>query len=192
MCHLVNFLDMIKPEDHWSCITYPSAEDMLKSVVIEEKKFKHSPWAGAEPIRAKILMSKGRPHRNGHSLQVWKESLQPLTLYTSFHDLMNVYSHRSGGDNPKGQNFYVNRNLLSLGHLLQVSKNSLWSLILHNCFQDFIHVYSPAAEADNPLVTKFWCQQEHLVPSVIYCKFKKKIALKSDFMQFFSWFKTCT
>ena len=38
----------IKPEDHWSCITHPSAEDMLKSVVIEENKFKHSPWAGAD------------------------------------------------------------------------------------------------------------------------------------------------
>ena len=27
-----------EPEDHWSCIAYLSAEDMLKSVVIEEKK----------------------------------------------------------------------------------------------------------------------------------------------------------
>ena len=37
-----------KPEDHWSCIAHLSAEDMLKSAVIEEKKFKHSPWAGAD------------------------------------------------------------------------------------------------------------------------------------------------
>ena len=28
-----------KPEDHWSCIAHPSAEDMLKLVVIEEKQF---------------------------------------------------------------------------------------------------------------------------------------------------------
>ena len=27
-----------KLEDHWSCIAHLSAEDMLKSVVIEEKK----------------------------------------------------------------------------------------------------------------------------------------------------------
>ena len=39
---------MSKPEDHWSCITHLSAEDMLKSAVIEEKKFKHSTWAGAD------------------------------------------------------------------------------------------------------------------------------------------------
>ena len=31
-------------------------------------------------------MSTGRPHHYGHLLQVYKESLQPLTLYTSFHD----------------------------------------------------------------------------------------------------------
>ena len=47
-----------------------------------------------------------------------KESLQPLTLYTSFHDLINVYSRRSGTDNPRVQNFDVNRNF---EHLLQVS-----------------------------------------------------------------------
>ena len=35
-----------KLEDHWSCIAHLSAEDMLKSAVIEEKKFKHSPRVG--------------------------------------------------------------------------------------------------------------------------------------------------
>ena len=30
-----------QPEDHWSCIAHLSAEDMLKSAVIEEKKFKN-------------------------------------------------------------------------------------------------------------------------------------------------------
>ena len=30
-----------KPEDHWSCIAHLSAEDMLKSAVIEEKKFQN-------------------------------------------------------------------------------------------------------------------------------------------------------
>ena len=37
-----------KPEDHWSCIAHLSAEDMLKSAVIEEKKFKHSPREAAD------------------------------------------------------------------------------------------------------------------------------------------------
>ena len=38
----------MKPEDNWSCIAHLSAEDMLKSVVIEEKKFEHSPRVGAD------------------------------------------------------------------------------------------------------------------------------------------------
>ena len=59
-------------------------------------------------------------------------------------------------------------------HLLQVSKKPLCSLILYNLFHDFIHVYSPRAGVDNPLGTKFWRQQEHLVISVICCKYKKK------------------
>ena len=59
-------------------------------------------------------MSTGRPHHYGHLLQVYKEALQPLTLFTSFHDLLNVYSCRSGAVNPRGQNFDGNRNLFSL------------------------------------------------------------------------------
>ena len=30
-----------KPEDHWSCIAHLSAEDMLKSAVVEENKFEN-------------------------------------------------------------------------------------------------------------------------------------------------------
>ena len=40
--------DNKQPEDHWSCIAHQNAEDMLKSAVIEEKKFKHSPRVGAD------------------------------------------------------------------------------------------------------------------------------------------------
>ena len=44
-CALINNM---KPEDHWSCIAPLSAEDMLKSAVIEEKKFKYSPRVGTD------------------------------------------------------------------------------------------------------------------------------------------------
>ena len=76
------------------------------------------------------------------------------------------------------------------GHLLQVSNKPLWSLTLYKFVHDFIHVYSPGTGADNTLGTRVWCQQEHLVTSVI-CYKLKKISLKSDFIHFFSWFYTC-
>ena len=60
-----------------------------------------------QPIRAIILMSTGRPYHFGNNyylLQVSRQSLPPLTLHTSFHDLI-VYSRRSGADNPQGTKF---------------------------------------------------------------------------------------
>ena len=100
----------------------------------------------------------------------FKKNLFNLWLYTSFHE----YSRSSGADNPKVQNFDVNRNLLSLLSFATSFKKSLWSLILYNFLHDFIHVYSPGAGADNPLGMKFGCQQEHLITLDICCKLKKK------------------
>ena len=88
---------------------------MLKSAVIQEKKFKHSPrvvadntfgpkfWYQQEGLITMVICRK------------FKKNLFILWLYTYFfHDLINVYSWRSGADNPRGQNFDVNRNILSL------------------------------------------------------------------------------
>ena len=99
-------------------------------------------------------MSTGRPHHCGHLLQVKRISLTS-DLYTSFHDLINVYSHSSRADNPRRQNFDVNRNLLSLrSFATSFKKISLKSDFIHLFIHNFIHVYSPGAGADNPLGTK--------------------------------------
>ena len=51
-----SYTGISKPEDHWSCSAHLSAADMLKSAVIEEKKFKHSPRVGADnPLGPKFL-----------------------------------------------------------------------------------------------------------------------------------------
>ena len=76
----------------------------------------------------------------------------------SFRDLINVYSHRSGADNPRGQNFDVNRNLLSLRVICYMLPNNLFEVWFYTIFSWFY---------------TFWCQQEHLVTSVICCKFRK-------------------
>ena len=108
-----------EPEDHWSCTAHLSAEDMLKSAVIEEKKFKHSPWAKADnPSVPKFWCQ----HEGLITMVIcckFKKNLFNLWLY----DLINVYSHRSGADNPRGQNFDVNRNLLSLRSFAKFQNN---------------------------------------------------------------------
>ena len=75
---------------------------------------------------------------------------------------------------PREQNFDVNRNLLPLWSFATSLKTISLKSDFYNFFHDFIHVYSPEAGAVNPLGTKFWCQQEHLVTSVICCKLKQK------------------
>ena len=131
-------------EDHWSCIAHLIAEDMLKSAV--------SPWAGTDnPLEPKFWCQQvglitmvifGKFTKNPFNL--W--------LYTFFHDLINVYSRRSGADNPRGQNFDVNRNLLSLQSFATSFKQISLKSDFIQFFHDFIHVStcSPEAGADNP------------------------------------------
>ena len=66
-----------------------------------------------------------------------------------------MYIAACRAENPRGQNFDVNRYHLSLRSFATSLKKSLSSLILYNFVHDFIHVYSPGAGADNPLGMKF-------------------------------------
>ena len=74
--------------------------------------------------------------------------------------------------------FDINKNILSLWSFVASLKSPI------HFFNEFMHEGSPGAGADNPLGTTFWCQQEHLVTSVICCNFEK-ISLKTDFIHFF-------
>ena len=129
-------------------------------------------------------MSTGRPHHYGHLLQVYKKSLQPLTLYTSFHDLINVYSRRVGADNPRGQNFDVNRNLLSLQSLATSFKKISLKSDFIQFFHDFIHVYtcSPKQGQTAPRGQSFNVNRNVLSFHSFDASFKK-MPLKSDFIQ---------
>ena len=76
---------------------------------------------------------------------------------------------------PRGLNFDVNRNVLSL-HSLAASftKMSLKSDFIQ-FFHHLIHVYSPGAGTDSPLGTKFSCQQKGLITLPICCRFQRNV-----------------
>ena len=125
-------------------------------------------------------MSTGRPHHYGHLLQVETESLQPLTLYTSFHDLINIYSCRSGADNHRGQNSDVNRKL-TLDIWYKFKKISLKS--------DFIQFFSYMYIAPGQGLTTPWGQNFDVIRNILslwsFVASFQKISLMSDFIQFF-------
>ena len=70
-----------------------------------------------------------------------------------------MYIHVAPGQGlttPRGRNFYVNRNILTLwSFVASFKKISLKSDFMHFFFHDFIHVYSPGVGADSPQGTKF-------------------------------------
>ena len=109
-----------------------------------------------------------------------------MTLYTSFHDLINVYSWRSGADNPRGQNFDVNRNLLSLpSFAASFKKISLKSDFIHFFFFMILYMYiAPGQGLTTPWGQNFDVNRNILSLWSFVASFKK-ISLKSDFIQFF-------
>ena len=76
------------------------------------------------------------------------------------------------------------------GHLLQVKKNlfEVWFYTIF--FHDFIHVYSPGAGQTAPRGQSFEVNRNVLSLQSFVASFKK-MSMKSDFIQFFSWFNTC-
>ena len=55
---------------------------------------------------------------------------------------------------PRGQNFDVNRNVLSLHSFVASFKQMSLKSDFIQCFHDLIHVYSPGPGADSPKGTK--------------------------------------
>ena len=151
---------------------------MLKSTVIEEKKFKHSPWAGTDnPLGPNVLCQQEDVITMVICCKFEKNlfNLWFIDIFTWFNKCIYVYSCRSGADNPRKKFWCQQKPLVTSVICYKFKKKSLWSRILNNFFHDFIHVYSPGEGADDPLGTKFRCQQEHLVTSVICCKFQNNL-----------------
>ena len=86
-------------------------------------------------------MSTGRPHHYGHLLQVQKESLQPLTLYTSFDDLITVYRPRSGADNPRGSKFLCQQKPLVTSVIFYMFQINLFEVWFYTIFFMILYMY---------------------------------------------------
>ena len=114
-------------------------------------------------------MSTGRPHHYGHLFANLKRMSSTSDFKQLFHDLINVYSRRSGAYNPRGQNFDVNRNILSLRSFVASKKKISLKSDFVQFFRDFVQVYSPGAEADSPpwdkvlMSTEMSCHFIHLL-----------------------------
>ena len=81
----------------------------------------------------------------------------------------------SGADNPRGQNFNVNRNHLSLrSFATSLKKISFKSDFIHFFFI-ILYMYIAPGQGLTTLGDEILMSTEHLVTSVISCKFKKNL-----------------
>ena len=178
-----------------SVICYKFKKISLKSDFIKKNSWSYTciqpRGRGWQPLGDEILMSPGTSCQFGHLLQVLKKISLRSDFIPFFSYFIHVYSCRSGADNPKRQNFDVNRNLLSLCSVAtNLKKISLRSDFIP-FFSYFIHVYSCRSGTDNPRRQNFDVNRNLLSLCSVATNFKK-ISLKSDFIQFFfSWFYTC-
>ena len=141
----------------------------------------------------KILMSTETSCHFSHLLQVSKKSLWSLILYSFFHGFIHVYtcSPGAGADNPKGRNFYVNRNILSLWSFVASFKKNLFEVWFHAMFFMILYMYiAPGQGQTAPRGQSFNVNRNVLSFHSFDASFKK-MPLKSDFIQFVLWFNTC-
>ena len=95
----------------------------------------------------------------------------------------HVYSPRQGQTTHWGQNFDVNRNVLSLHSFVASLKKCLWSLIFYRFFMCFYHMYIAPGRGSQPIGDKKFMTTERPYVAIF-----KMISSKSDFIHIFNGF----
>ena len=142
----------------------------------------------------KILMSTETSCHFSHLLQISKKSLWSLILYNFFFMILYMHIHvapRQGLTTPRGRNFYVNRNILSLWSFVASFKKNLFEVWFYaNCFMILYMYIAPGQGQTAPRGQSCNVNRNVLSFHSFDASFKK-ISLKSDFIQFVLWFNTC-
>ena len=141
----------------------------------------------------KILMSTETSCHFSHLLQVSKKSLWSL-FYTFFFMILYMYIHIAPGQGlttPRGRNFYINRNILSLWSFVASFKKNLFEVWFYAIFFMILYMYiAPGQGQTAPRGQSFNVNRNVLSFHSFDASFKK-MPLKSDFIQFVLWLNTC-
>ena len=168
----------------WSLILYNFFHDLIHV---------NSPGAGAGSPQGTKFWCQQKCLVTSFICCKFQNNLCEVWFYTIFFMLLYIYiAQRQGLTTPWGWNFYVNRNILSLwSYVASFKKISLKSDFIHFFFfQDFIFIYSLGQGQTAPKGQSFDVNRNVWSLHSFVASFKK-LSLKSDFIQFFSWFNTC-
>ena len=125
----------------------------------------------------------------------FQKNLFEVWFYTIFFMILYMYIHVAPGQGlttPRGQNFYVNRNILSLWSFVASFKKNLFEVWFYAIFFMILYMYiAPGQGQTAPRGQSFDVNRNVLSFHSFDASFKKKMPLKSDFIQFVLWFNTC-
>ena len=133
--------EQIQPEDHWSSIAYLSAEDMLKSEVIEEKKFIHSSWAGADnPLGPNFDVK-----RKASSLWSFVASLKRISSTSDFKHIFSWFNKcilpQVRGRQQQGTKFSCQQKPLVTSVICYKFKQNLFEVWFYTIFFMILYMY---------------------------------------------------
>ena len=140
-------------------------------------------------------------NRNLLSLQSFATSFQKISLksdfiqfFSWFYTCIYMYIHVAPGQGlttPRGRNFYVNRNILSLWSFVASFKKNLFEVWFYAIFFMILYMYiAPGQGQTAPRGKSFNVNRNVLLFHSFDASFKRML-LKSDFIHFVLWFNTC-
>ena len=138
---------------------------MLLYMYIAPGQGQTTPWG-------QMLMSKESPNHFAHLLQVLKQSLRSLILYTFFHVFPHVYSPGRGRQHIGDKILMTTERPFLFAHMLQVSKWSLRNLILYTFLMILYMYIAPGQGHTTP-----WGQTFDVHPVIFH-----------HFLRFLPWF----
>ena len=142
----------------------------------------------------KILMSTETSCHFSHLLQVSKKISLKSDFIQFFFMILYMYIHVAPGQGlatPRGQNFHVNRNILTLWSFVASFKKNLFEVWFYAFFFMILYMYiAPGQGQTAPRGQSFNVNRNVLSFHSFDASFKK-MPLKSDFIQFVLWFNTC-
>ena len=114
-----------------------------------------------------------------------------IWFYTIFFMILYKYiAPGQGLTTPWGQNFDVNRNILIWSFVACLKKN-LFEVWFYTIFFMILYMYIPPGQGQMAPKGQSFDVNKNVLSLHSFVASFKKMSLKSDFIQFFSWFNTC-
>ena len=138
----------------------------------------------------KIWMSTETSCHFSHLLQVSKKFLLTSNFIQFFHDFIHVYSPGAGTDNPLGTNSLCQQEHLVTLVICCKFKKNVFKVWFYTIFFMILFMYIAPGQGQTAPRGQSFDINRNVLSLHSFVGSLKQMSLKSDLIQFFSWFNT--